>query len=52
MVANAATSPVTSSVSAMGGNIGSPPGMPVIDARPDIASAMVAKPGRRAYGPV
>ena len=51
MVANAATRPVTSSVSANGGNIGSPPGTPVIDASPDIASAIDAKPGRFAYGP-
>ena len=51
MVANAATRPVTSSVSANGGSIGSPPGTPVIDASPDIASAIDANPGRCAYGP-
>ena len=51
MVANAATRPVTSSVRANGGSIGSPPGTPVIEARPDIASAIDANPGRCAYGP-
>ena len=51
MVANAATKPVTSSVSAIGGSSGCPSGSPLIAAKPDIASAMVANPGRWAYGP-
>ena len=52
MVANAATTPVSSSVSAMAGKSGWPPGSPLIDDSPDIASAIVAKPARLAYGPV
>ena len=46
IVANAAARPVTSSVSAIGGSSGWPSGSPLSAARPDIASAIVAKPGR------
>ena len=52
IVAKAPTSPVTSSVSAMGGSIGWPPGTPLIDDSPLITSAMLANPGRLRYGPV
>ena len=48
MVANAPTRPVISSVSAMDGNIGSPPGWPLIAAMPPIDSAIDANPGRDA----
>ena len=51
IVANAAARPVTSSVSAIGGSSGWPSGSPLIAANPDIASAIVANPGRSAYGP-
>ena len=50
-VANAATRPVTSSVRAIGGSSGPPSGSPLIAANPLIASAIVANPGRVAYGP-
>ena len=50
-MANAAASPVTSSVSAIGGGNGGPSGAPFSAANPDIPSATVAKPGRFAYGP-
>ena len=52
MVANAATIAVTSSVNAMGGSVGAPSGSPLMLAKPDIASAIDAKPGRSRYGPV
>ena len=45
-MANAAASPVTSSVSAIGGGSGGPSGAPFSAANPDIPSATVAKPGR------
>ena len=48
IVAKAPASAVTSSVSAIGGRSGPPSGSPLIDAKPDIASAMVAKPARPA----
>ena len=48
IVANAATSAVTSSVSAIGGSSGPPSGSPLMAAKPHIASASVAKPGRAA----
>ena len=48
MVAKAPASAVTSSVSAIGGRSGPPSGSPLSDAKPDIASAMVANPGRPA----
>ena len=48
---NAPASAVTSSVSAIGGSSGAPSGSPLIAANPLIASAIVAKPGRPAYGP-
>jgi hypothetical protein len=51
MMANAAASAVTSSVSAIGGSSGPPSGSPLMAANPDIASASVANPGRPAYGP-
>ena len=51
IVANAAASPVTSSVSAIGGGSGWPSGLPLSATRPDIASAIVANPARDAYGP-
>ena len=44
-MANAPTSPVTSSVRAIGGSSGGPSGSPLMAAKPDIASAIVAKPG-------
>ncbi len=50
-MANAAASPVTSSVRAIGGGSGGPSGAPFSAANPDIPSATVAKPGRFAYGP-
>ena len=52
MVENAPTSPVTSSVSAMAGSKGCPSASPLTAAKPDIDSAIDAKPGRCAYGPV
>ena len=52
MVAKAATIAVTSSVNAMGGSVGPPSGSPLTLAKPDIASAIEAKPGRSRYGPV
>ena len=52
MVANAAAKPVTSSVKAIGGSSGAPPASPLMDEKPLIASANVAKPGRSRYGPV
>ena len=51
IVANAAASPVASSVRAIGGSSGWPSGSPLIADSPDIASAIVANPGRSAYGP-
>ncbi len=51
MTENAPASAVTSSVSAIGGRSGAPSGSPLIAANPLIASAIVAKPGRSAYGP-
>ena len=51
MTANAPASAATSSVSAIGGSNGAPSGSPLIAAKPLIASAIVAKPGRDAYGP-
>ena len=48
IVANAPTSAVTSSVSAIGGRSGPPSGSPLIAANPDMASAIVAKPARPA----
>ena len=51
MTANAPASAATSSVSAIGGSSGGPSGSPLIAANPLIASAIVAKPGRAAYGP-
>ena len=48
MVAKAATRPVTSSVRAIGGSSGAPSGSPLMAAKPDMASARVAKPGRPA----
>ena len=46
MVANAAARAVTSSVRAMGGSSGRPSGSPLMAAKPDMASASVANPGR------
>ena len=51
MIENAAASAVTSSVRAIGGNSGPPSASPLIAAKPDMASASVANPGRWAYGP-
>ena len=51
MVAKAAVIPVTSSVSAIAGNIGGPSGSPLTAASPAIDSAIDANPGRDAYGP-
>ncbi|CAB5119697.1 unannotated protein [freshwater metagenome] len=51
-MANAPTIPVSSSVSAMAGRSGCPSASPLTAAKPDIDSAMEAKPGRCAYGPV
>ena len=50
-MANAAASPVASSVRAIGGSSGWPSGSPLMAANPPIASAIVANPGRPAYGP-
>ena len=50
--ANAPRRPVTSSASAIGGSVGGPSGWPVVWASVDIASAIVPKPARQAYGPV
>ena len=52
IVAKAATSPVTSSVSAIGGSSGPPSASPLMAANPLIASAMVAKPGSVGVGAV
>ena len=46
MIENAAASAVTSSVSAIGGRSGPPSASPLMAAKPDIASASVANPGR------
>ena len=51
ITANADTSAVISSVKAIGGRSGPPSGSPLSAAKPLIASAREAKPGRRAYGP-
>ena len=48
MVAKAAVRPVTSSVRAIGGSSGAPSGSPEMAAKPDMASASVAKPARPA----
>ena len=48
MVAKAPARAVTSSVRAMGGSSGPPSGSPLMAAKPDMASAMVAKPARPA----
>jgi len=44
-VAKAAARAVTSSVRAIGGKSGPPSGSPLMAAKPDMASARVAKPG-------
>ena len=48
IVAKAAASPVTSSVSAIGGSSGGPSGSPLMAVKPVMASAIEAKPGRPA----
>ena len=51
ITAKAAARAVTSSVRAMGGSSGPRSASPLMAAKPDIASASVANPGRWAYGP-
>ena len=48
MIENAPARAVTSSVSAMGGSSGPPSASPLMSANPDMASAIVANPGRPA----
>ena len=52
MVAKAAARPASSSVNAIGGNNGAPSASPFMEAKPLIASANVANPGRSRYGPL